>query len=164
MEWVNLKTATADPQVKNLLSMSIGPRTDIEKLLAQYETEDQLHLHGIFLGTELLGIIGFQVAAPVGKAVIRHIAVLPSLRRRGVGRTLVDGMRNRFSVQCLTAETDADGVEFYRKLGFSVLSLGEMSPGRERFACTLHERGNINGRTEGERLSACDGAGVMERV
>ena len=34
-----------------------------------------------------------------------------------------------------TAETDKDAVDFYRKLGFSVTSLGEKYPGVERFHC-----------------------------
>lgn len=36
----------------------------------------------------------------------------------------------------LDAETDADAVDFYRRCGFAVESLGERYPGVERFRCT----------------------------
>lgn len=35
----------------------------------------------------------------------------------------------------VSAETDADAVEFYRKYGFKIKSLGEKYPGVERFLC-----------------------------
>ncbi|NYE04281.1 ribosomal protein S18 acetylase RimI-like enzyme [Bacillus niacini] len=33
------------------------------------------------------------------------------------------------------AETDSDAVEFYRKYGFKITSLGEKYPGVERLLC-----------------------------
>lgn len=37
----------------------------------------------------------------------------------------------------LIAETDRDAVEFYRKYGFEIHSLGEKYPGVDRFHCRL---------------------------
>lgn len=37
----------------------------------------------------------------------------------------------------LEAETDDEAVEFYKKIGFQVKSLGEKYPGVERFYCYL---------------------------
>jgi hypothetical protein len=42
----------------------------------------------------------------------------------------------------LEAETDSDAVGFYRSCGFTVLSLGEVYPGVERFRCTLESQAN----------------------
>ncbi|MNP39986.1 hypothetical protein D3C76_1335850 [compost metagenome] len=35
----------------------------------------------------------------------------------------------------IKAETDKDTVGFYKKIGFSITSLGEKYPGVERFEC-----------------------------
>jgi len=39
----------------------------------------------------------------------------------------------------LEAETDAEAVKFYKKMGFQIQSLGEKYPGIERFHCYLEK-------------------------
>jgi hypothetical protein len=45
-----------------------------------------------------------------------------------------------YNIRELVAETDIDSVNFYLKTGFSVESLGEKYPGRERFRCVYRVR------------------------
>ncbi|BBY66737.1 hypothetical protein MHEL_49800 [Mycolicibacterium helvum] len=40
----------------------------------------------------------------------------------------------------LIAETDVEGVGFYRAIGFTVTALGEKYPGAQRFHAHLHAR------------------------
>jgi hypothetical protein len=51
---------------------------------------------------------------------------------------MVDHVLESHSLDVLSAETDADGLGFYKRLGFSVQSLGDKYPGTERFWCSLH--------------------------
>ncbi|MDN4071264.1 hypothetical protein NYE70_06050 [Paenibacillus sp. FSL R5-0407] len=41
------------------------------------------------------------------------------------------------SIRRIDAETDMDAVDFYRKIGFQIIRLGEKYPGIERFKCIL---------------------------
>ncbi|WP_089775522.1 GNAT family N-acetyltransferase [Ruania alba] len=66
---------------------------------------------------------------------IRAIAVAQDCRRQGLGRDLIDRLSHLVGGPWLLAETDSDGVGFYRRCGIEVVSLGEKYPGVERFSC-----------------------------
>lgn len=87
-------------------------------------------------GSVPVGCIGLFLPGP-GEAVVGHIAVAPTHRLRGIGRSLVDDAVRRFRLVSVTAETDATAVLFYRRCGFETRSLGELYPGVERFRCML---------------------------
>lgn len=80
------------------------------------------------------------VAAATGREagrnfVLEAIAVKATLRGSGLGRRLLDEISYIGAHQWVEAETDIDGVEFYRRCGFSITTLGEKYPGVERFRC-----------------------------
>ncbi len=79
------------------------------------------------MGVELNGLVECE---------IKHIAVSPEYRKQGAGRQMVSYLYSWTSIQLITAETDRAAVQFYRKLGFTMESLGEKYPGVERFKCT----------------------------
>lgn len=53
------------------------------------------------------------------KITIRHISVLPELQRQGVGKLLLDDVKERYANHKIIAETDEESVRFYLKSGFS---------------------------------------------
>jgi 8-oxo-dGTP pyrophosphatase MutT (NUDIX family)/N-acetylglutamate synthase-like GNAT family acetyltransferase len=64
------------------------------------------------------------------------IAVAPDRRGAGCGAQLIACLAEVLpGVHVLEAETDASGVGFYERCGFSVMSLGELYPGVVRFRC-----------------------------
>ncbi|BCB04191.1 GNAT family N-acetyltransferase [Bacillus sp. KH172YL63] len=69
---------------------------------------------------------------------VKHIAVSPSARGRGIGREMIDRLVDTCSFTYLGAETDQEAVDFYRKIGWKITSLGEKYPGVERFWCEYH--------------------------
>ena len=88
----------------------------------------------------VLYIDGEPVAAAIGQEieggfVIQAIAVASTLRGRGLGRRLLEEMSRVGEHAWIEAETDRDSVQFYRRCGFSITSLGEKFPGVERFRC-----------------------------
>ena len=85
---------------------------------------------------EVVACLGLEIAAP-HRAVIRCIAVASAFRHQQVGRRLLNTSGQRFSLQLIEAETDAEVVGFYRHCGFLITSLGEVYPGVERFHCVL---------------------------
>lgn len=60
-------------------------------------------------------------------------------RRAGLGRRLLAEVRRAVAGLPLVAETDADGVDFYAAVGFTITPLGEMYPGVQRFRAHLDD-------------------------
>lgn len=50
---------------------------------------------------------------------------------QGLGSKLIESTK----INKMIAETDKDAVNFYKKKGFKITSLGEKYPGVERFKC-----------------------------
>jgi GNAT superfamily N-acetyltransferase len=88
---------------------------------------------------DVIGPVGIR-RRPGGAVDILHVAVAETSRRRGVGRRMIEALRGTPGVRELVAETDGDAVDFYRRCGFTVTSLGDKYPGRERFRCVLRMR------------------------
>jgi GNAT superfamily N-acetyltransferase len=88
------------------------------------------HLVGAYDGDHLVGVLGFRAGST--RLVMKHLATRPSLRNCQVGRSLVEWLATRCPDHPIVAKTDSVG--FYRRLGFSVSTLGEKYPGVERFA------------------------------
>lgn len=74
-------------------------------------------IYGFFQGELLLGIIAVQ-RADSDTAEIKGIAVRETHRRRRIGSGLVDDVMRHERLTALFAETDDDGVLFYRRCGF----------------------------------------------
>ncbi len=137
---VDLKPQLGRKEVREILSLCVGFSTPekIERICNQYVSDPRRKLLGYKRGGKFLGCIGLQMAG-ADEAVICHISVLPRYRRQGIGKGLIELARSVLSLRRLSAETDADAREFYRRCGFRVTSLGEKYPGTERFLCTLEE-------------------------
>lgn len=125
-------------QVKQLLSYAVGVATDekVNNILEQVYSKDDSKLY-VFINNDgsALGIIGFK--SERGFAEILHIAVDEHKRHCGIGRRMIDELLMLENLTELIAETDRDAVEFYRKYGFEIQSLGEKYPDVERFHCRL---------------------------
>ena len=79
-----------------------------------------------------VGVIGVQKADGPGGLIV-HLAVHPDLRRRGIGRYLIDAATKARGLTAVTAETDQDAVEFYRACGFDMREIGSPWPDVRRF-------------------------------
>ncbi|NOK62924.1 MAG: GNAT family N-acetyltransferase [Chloroflexi bacterium AL-W] len=124
--------------VRTLRSYCVGnPTPDkLDAICRGYRDDPQQHLFGIEEHEQVIGCTGIRCEAP-SCAVVQCIAVLPEQRQQHVGISLIQSVCNRFALQQLIAETDQDAVDFYRRYGFTVTSLGEVYPGTERFLCVL---------------------------
>jgi ribosomal protein S18 acetylase RimI-like enzyme len=121
-----------DDRVKELLEPSHGSADRARAAAAEYRA-GRWRLYGWMDEGSLIGCMGLEMR--LGGAVIRSLSVSVPHRGRGVGRSMVEAVLQRTGVSWFEAETDADAVGFYERLGFSVASLGEKYPGVERFRC-----------------------------
>src|SRR5690606_16604954 len=66
---------------------------------------------------------------------LKHISVKSSNRRQGLGKEMVNEFIEENHIKRMKVETDKNAVNFYKKIGFNITSLGEKYPGVERFKC-----------------------------
>ncbi|HDR8172507.1 GNAT family N-acetyltransferase [Bacillus cereus] len=122
-----------DP-ILNVLQYTVGPsETSLKKAVLFYErNKGTLHRY------EEKACIGIEIIG-ANKARICHIAVLPQYRHKGIALQMIKDVLRMHQLTYLEAETDDEAVEFYKKIGFQVKSLGEKYPGIERFQCYLEK-------------------------
>lgn len=125
-----------DQQLRSYLAYCMYPSQDrIQSECHQYKSQRNRELYGLYVDGELAGIAGIVYGASMVE--LKHIAIHPDYRRRGYGRQLIKAVMNAAQIGALFAETDAQSLAFYEKLGFAITSLGEKFPGTERFRCVL---------------------------
>lgn len=132
---INLKPELNNHSLKQLLTYAIGPSLEgLTKSLEEYQTRTRLFLFGFQIDQKIVGCIGIEMPSE-DMAIIRHIAVFPDSRERGIGSQMIEEIIREFSLKGINAETDSDAVGFYRHCDFQISSLGEKYPGVERFLC-----------------------------
>jgi ribosomal protein S18 acetylase RimI-like enzyme len=137
-----------DPDVRRVLAVLAwsDEAGHLERIAGQYRQgrARQLLAYEATEDWPEVGVASGQAVACVGiedlgnrAAEIHSLAVLPATQGRGLARALVLEACDRLGLHSIRAETDRDAVDFYRRLGFIVTSLGDRYPGTERFVCTL---------------------------
>lgn len=133
---IDLKPKLDDVDILELLSYSVFPDpAHLDDVRELYRTRPDLKLYGLEDDGELVGLIGYSINEEKWLK-IEHLAVYPECRGVGFGRGLILEAIAWENPVVVIAETDEDTVEFYRHIGFQIESLGEVSPGTERFRCT----------------------------
>ncbi|GAA3402539.1 GNAT family N-acetyltransferase [Paenibacillus hodogayensis] len=138
MMLIPLTTRLQDDEVVSLLGQSVFPDpAAIEKAVALYRDDPHHELYGLEFEGALVGLAGIAMGrGEPGTLQLRHIAVHPDHRDKGFGRDMVVALIPMKQPERIVAETDDEAVDFYRNIGFTIESLGELYPGVERFACT----------------------------
>ncbi|MEI4770172.1 GNAT family N-acetyltransferase [Psychrobacillus sp. FJAT-51614] len=139
---IKINTKSIHPDLRQLLSYA----TSLDKIDQEYEKYVSLNERSLYVlesKGSLIGCIGIEIISS-NLIEIKHIAVSSSERGKGRGSQMIDFVCAHFSFCRIQAETDRDAVEFYRKYGFKIKSLGEKYPGVERFMCELTNDRSIN--------------------
>lgn len=141
MNIINIKNNLNDERVLAIVSLSqYMPTTENLKSLAhKYESDSTISAFacvddGIVCGIIILKRIVYNEFEIIG------IATDHNHRKKGVASKLISYATNILNCSIITAETDDDAVDFYRKYGFKIKSLGEKYPGIVRYLCTLKLR------------------------
>lgn len=132
---IKISAKSIHSELRQLLSFA----TSVDKINQEYEkyvSSNERNLYGLELKESIIGCIGIEIISS-NTIEIKHIAVSPSERGKGIGSQMINFVCAHYSSCSIHAETDRDGVEFYRKYGFEITSLGEKYPGVERFMCEL---------------------------
>lgn len=120
------------PSIRKLLSYATSA-DKVDNVYAKYIQSPNQQLFGFVREGIIIGCIG--VAIDHNSCENKHIAVSPIERGNGTGRKMIQYLIEKYTFTSIIAETDIEAVEFYRKFGFKITSLGEKYPGVERFLC-----------------------------
>ncbi|WP_374016839.1 GNAT family N-acetyltransferase [Paenibacillus thiaminolyticus] len=133
--FINVKRRLREAVIRNLIELCVFPDPDkVEAVLKTYEQHPEDELWGYESEGEVVGIVGIR---KYGKEIeILHLAVHPELRGAGFGRGMILELIHQEQPDVVKAETDEEAVDFYRNIGFTIESRGEVYPGVERFTCT----------------------------
>ena len=136
MEFVDVSKRMAEPRIREIFALAVGYPTPekLDALATAYAREAFGCAFALFEAGAPLGVIVLERGS-AGSARIRYISVAPASQRAGIGRRLMEEVRQRECLNELRAETHVDAVPFYRRCGFEIVSLGELWPGVERFEC-----------------------------
>ncbi|MFC5471597.1 GNAT family N-acetyltransferase, partial [Cohnella suwonensis] len=140
---INLKGHHDLSEVSLLLAECMW--SDSERILQEidkYKADDSRELYGKVINNELVGLIGL-IHISLREVELKHIAIRSDNRRQGIGKQMINEIINKNGIDKIIAETDKDAVNFYRNIGFEIMSLGEKYPGIERFQCILFRDNKI---------------------
>ena len=124
------------------MEFSIQQLTDLEEALALYDIykacmyhpvrakyhqmaqvwlqNDSIRVFACYWQKKPVGVLVLYLKQPHA-AEILGIAVAPHARNRGIATHMLQHAAASLALQTLTAETDADAVDFYRKFGFRTI-------------------------------------------
>lgn len=136
ISFANAKASLFDPEVLTLLAPSVyNPTPERLKHRAEaYAADSNVKAYACKNSEKYIGIVVFVTEN--GTTEILDIAVKPEYRKHGIGRKLIDFIFNRFPVDTIIAETDDEAVEFYKRCGFTITSVGEFCD-TKRYFCKL---------------------------
>lgn len=130
---LEINSGIMEPSLRTLLSYATSS-AKVDEAYEKYLSLSHFKLYGMAEGNEFFACIGIEFLEK-GCCVLRHIAVDPETRGKNIGSEMIDFICRFHLLHQVIAETDQHAVEFYRKYGFSISSLGEKYPGVERFRC-----------------------------
>ncbi len=130
-----IHSSKIQPEVKTLLSYATSEKK-VDREYPLYIENPERVLYGYTIEQDLVGCIGI-VKGEANRCEIKHIAVSPVFRGKGIGREMIRYVEEHHAFSSIYAETDQESVLFYKNLGFHITSLGEKYPGVERFGCLL---------------------------
>ena len=133
---IDIKPILKADNVLIVLSESVYMPTEekLKKRADDYINNSNVVVYGYKCEGSICGLIVIDITKKE-ESVILDIAVGKGKQHTGIGRKLVEYALYNLKPNTLIAETDDDAVDFYRKCGFIIYSLGEKYLNIIRYKC-----------------------------
>jgi GNAT superfamily N-acetyltransferase len=138
---IRLLPESAYLQAALVLAPATGAGTPDAALdrISQHVHEGKIAIYGGFLSGELVAAYLLKRDGMANEVAL--IAVVPEQRKRGIGRLLLKDALQRSGKRPLTAETDEEGLGFYKTCGFKLVGRRKHPSGVFRYRVGWHAPG-----------------------
>lgn len=129
---------TPRTEVAALLAEAVGNPTagKLEEVIESCTQDDYPGMWIADCSEESIGVMRLD-SQDRSHCTITHIAVRAKVRSQGVGRILIEFIRDELKFDQAEAETDDDALGFYKACGYEIESIGENSYGTQRYRCVV---------------------------
>lgn len=132
----NIKNCLNNIDTLHIIAQSMYMPTEdkINALVNKYLKNQDIIVYGYTVENQVQGIIVLEVT-DINNIVILNIAVDRIMQFKGIGRNLIEYSIRTFKPETLIAETDDDAIDFYKKCGFEIMSIGKKYGNSNRYEC-----------------------------
>lgn len=136
MEILDIKECLGSGEIFPILagSMYMPTKERLNARVEKYMNNSRIIALGVREDNKFCGILIMEDKEG-DELYLLDVAVLKDSQNQGIGRAMITYVQETYKPSCIIAETDDDAVNFYRKVGFKVKSLGEKYPGIIRYEC-----------------------------
>jgi ribosomal protein S18 acetylase RimI-like enzyme len=136
IEIIDIKNNLRNEDILQILAESIYMPVEerLRNRADKFMLDRNVKAYGAKINGKVCGVVIFSDSNNK-QLIILEIAVLSSMQKQGIGRSLINYIIKLFNPETIIAETDDEAVEFYRKIGFEISSLGEKYPNIIRYDC-----------------------------
>ena len=135
----DIKNILSDNKLLEILAESTYKPTKNKLLLRaqKYMENENVVAYGAKIDDKFFGVIVINCEDSENITIL-DIAVSKNSQNKGVGKGLINFVIDKLLPKTITAETDDDAVNFYKKLGFNVDTLPEKVCSIVRYKCILN--------------------------
>ena len=132
----DVKVSLFDYEILALMKPSVYDPTPerLKRRAEKYSADKNIFVYACKIDGVYAGIVVLKTENDT--AEILDIAVKPEYRKHGIGSKFIDFIFTQFLIDTITAETDDEAVEFYKRCGFTITSVGEFCD-TKRYFCKL---------------------------
>lgn len=131
---VQITGSSADAELQELMEYATGCVPELEEQAWKiYDSPGEAELYVFEEDGKKIGLIGFKMVE--NQLDIMHLAVHPEERSKGYGREIIIAALLLKQPQFVSADTDEEGADFFRNIGFRVTGFIPPSGGAEQFHC-----------------------------
>ena len=125
-----------------LIKYSMGKMkdNDIDKYLKKVRDQSNYFIYGYYESGNLVGLIIYKVENKIGN--IDVISVEKDERGKGIGTKILNMINEKKQIVRIEAKCESKAVGFYKKLGFSVESIGKNYYEDEFYLCWIEYKSN----------------------
>ncbi|MCD0176381.1 GNAT family N-acetyltransferase [Deinococcus sp. 14RED07] len=122
------------PDTDALLTRAMFPDpARLQATLRRYRTDPDWQLHTWEVSGMAVSAAGLTVSGHAG--TVQHLGTHPDHARQGHARALLHSLMTALNLDTLSADTDEDAADFYRRSGFRIQELPSQWE-RRRYRCT----------------------------
>ncbi|WP_055108516.1 GNAT family N-acetyltransferase [Paenibacillus ihumii] len=139
---IDVKPLISSEEVQELLEYAVhGDEEELRLAMKQYAEDEACKLLAYEEEGQYIGIIGYRKGENDVLELL-HLAVHPEYRGLGYGRGMILDALVLERPAAILAETDEDSADFFRGIGFQVISFTKFPGGPEYFRCIYETEEN----------------------